>query len=98
MAELTQAFKLKTKGGIEVENISINDIHWEFEYGHFVKVKVLTVPNRKINGTWEWQSEVIQSDAVKVGTIINYSVSEGFAHYGPNLYDYEAYIINPADR
>lgn len=79
-----------TKGNVIVENIKIGDIHYEFEYGVGIKSKVITLPVREENsdgeGYWTWQSEQISN-----GNIINYGVNEKYAHYSPNLYDYEAY-------
>jgi hypothetical protein len=80
----------RTKGNVIVENIQIGDIHYEFEYGVGIKLKVLTLPVRQEDengdGYWTWQSELIHT-----GAIINYHIVEKYAHYSPNLYDYEAY-------
>lgn len=75
-----------TKGNVIVEEIKIGDIHYEFEYGFCIKSKVISLPVRNNEGYWEWQSE---HDSSK--KIINYGVSETHSHYGPNLYNYEAY-------
>lgn len=75
-----------TKGNIIVEEIKIGDIHYEFDYGYGIKSEVLTLPERDDEGYWTWASKNLKDDA-----IINYGVSEKYAHYGPNLYDYEAY-------
>ena len=75
-----------TKGNVIVENIQIGDIHYEFDYGIGIKSKVITQPVRDSSGYWTWKSERISN-----GKLINYGVSEGNSHYGPNLYDYEAY-------
>lgn len=40
-------------------------------------------------GLWEWQSKNVNG-----GAVINYAVHEQYAHYGPNLYDYEAYSVS----
>lgn len=80
----------RTKGNVIVENIKIGDIHYEFEYGIGIKSKVITLPVRIENedgeGYWSWKSEQLSN-----GRIINYGVNEKYSHYGPNLYDYEAY-------
>ncbi len=78
-----------TKGNVVVENIKIGDIHYEFSLGMGLEVKVISLPSRDENGYWTWKSE-----GVKSGRIIDYGVSEGHAHYGPNLYDYKAYNVN----
>lgn len=79
----------KTKGNIIIENIKIGDIHYEFDYGFGTKCEVLTLPIRSSNGKWEWKSKNLIT-----GEEIDYLVTEGFEHYGPKLYDYEAYKIN----
>lgn len=81
-----------TKGNIVVENIKIGDIHYEFAYTSGIKVKVISLPVRNDEGYWSWQSEVVSDNPVANGKIIDYGVTEGMAHYGPNLYDHEAYI------
>lgn len=78
--------KTHTKGNIIVEDIEIGDIHYEFELNCCVKSVVITKPSRDDDGVWSWKSK-----GVKHGKIINYSVNEKYQHYGPNLYDYEAY-------
>ena len=79
-----------TKGNIIVENIKIGDIHYEFEYGYCIKSTVISLPKCTQNPDgskyWEWESKHELSDRV-----IKYGVTENLSHYGPNLYDYEAY-------
>lgn len=75
----------RTKGDVIVEEIKIGDIHYEFEYGFCIKSEVTSLPVRNESGLWEWTSKT------ESGGIINYAISEGFSHYGPNLYTYEAY-------
>lgn len=77
-----------TKGNIIVENIKVGDIHYEFDYGVGVKVKVVTLPQRSESGYWTWESEIVSN-----GHKIHYGVTEGLSHYAPNLYDYEAYSV-----
>ncbi len=77
--------KTYTKGNVIVEDIKVGDTHYEFEYNMCIKSEVISLPTRDEDGLWEWQSK--RSN----GQIINYAVSEGHSHYGPNLYDYEAY-------
>ena len=74
-----------TKGNIVIEEIKIGDIHYEFEYGTGIKSEVISLPIRDEDGLWEWKSKTSS------GKIINYAVHEKYSHYGPNLYDYEAY-------
>lgn len=83
--------RILTKGDVEVQNIKIGDIHWEFEYGCYIRSKVLTLPVVIIttdgDPQWSWTSQHLKSDR-----IIEYMVTEGLSHYGPNLYTYEAYF------
>lgn len=79
-------YKVLTKGNIVVNDIKVGDIHYEFGYGCGIKCEVISEPRRNKDGQWIWQSKNLKSNEV-----INYMVSEGFEHYGPNLYDYEAY-------
>ena len=77
-----------TKGNVIVENIKVGDIHYEFEYGIGIKTEVITLPmfeQQEDGKLWTWKSK--RSD----GSIINYAVHDKYSHYGPNLYDYEAY-------
>jgi hypothetical protein len=87
--------KLTTKGGIVVSEIKVGDIHYEFEYGCGIKSKVLTLPVRDENGGWSWKSERIHPNpSARIdsqGKVIEYYITEDYPHYGPNLYDYEAY-------
>lgn len=70
-----------TKGNIIVEEIEIGDLHYEFEYGHYVEARVLTKPE-KDGPVWSWKAE-----NTLTGAEIDYSVHENYQHYGPNLYD-----------
>lgn len=78
-----------TKGNVIVENIKVGDIHYEYELGVGIKVRVLTLPVRNDEGEWYWDAE-----QVSTGKIINYMVNEKYSHYSANLYDYEAYTVN----
>jgi len=78
-----------TKGNVIVENIKVGDIHYEFEYGTGIKCEVISSPVRDEEGYWTWKSKSTSN-----GRIIDYGVREGLTHYGPNLYDYEAYQVN----
>lgn len=87
----------KTKGNIIVENIKIGDIHYEFEYGCGIKVEVVSLPVKNESiiedapNYWTWQSKIISDNPEHNGKIVDYGVTEGLSHYGPNLYDNEAY-------
>lgn len=77
---------IHTKGNVEVDKITIGDIHYEFEYGMMMKSEVIDLPREEEPGYWTWRSK-----NVLTGGIIRYGVREDMAHYAPNLYDYEAY-------
>jgi hypothetical protein len=78
-----------TPGGINVENIKVGDIHYEYEYGAGIKVEVLTVPVRSDQGYWTWKSRnVFDHDH-----IIDYGLHENYPHYGPKLYEHEEYTV-----
>ncbi len=78
-----------TRGNVIIENIKVGDIHYEYEYGVGIKSEVVSLPVKDESGLWEWESK-----NVKTGKIIKYAVKEGFEHYSPKLYDFEAYIVN----
>lgn len=76
-----------TKGNVIVDQIKIGDIHYEYDLGYGIKVKVLTLPIQ--NGEiWTWDAEQIST-----GRVIHYLVNEKYSHYSANLYDYEAYEV-----
>ena len=77
--------KATTKGGVILEDIKTGDILYEFEYGTCIKTEVITEPERSEDGQWTWKG--FSEGAGE----INYLVTEGLTHYGPNLYDYMAY-------
>lgn len=74
-----------TKGGVDLTEVNIGDILYEFVYGFYIKFEVITKPTRDDTGYWTWRAKA------KDGAIIHYGCREGYAHYGPNLYDYMAY-------
>jgi len=78
--------KTLTKGNLIIEEIKMGDIHYEFDYGYCLKSEVISLPVRDPLGLWSWQSKMLST-----GETINYAVHENHTHYGPNLYDYEAY-------
>lgn len=81
--------KTYTKGSVIVEDIKIGDIHYEYEYNMGVKCEVITLPTLNEDGQYEWQSRNVNNNK-----IIKYLVDPKHSHYGPNLYDYEAYRVN----
>jgi hypothetical protein len=81
--------KTYTKGSVIVEEIKVGDIHYEYEYNMGVKCGVITLPTLNEHGQYEWQSRNVNN-----GKIINYLVDPKYAHYGPNLYGYEAYKVS----
>ena len=80
--------KTYTKGNVIVEDIKVGDIHYEYEYGVGIKSEVITKPVQDKDGMWEWNSKSVNS-----GEVIHYGVHPEYSHYGPNLYDYEAYNV-----
>lgn len=80
--------KTHTKGNVIVEDIKIGDIHYEYDLGLGIKVEVISLPVRSEDGYWAWKSKQIST-----GREIEYGVREGFSHYAPNLYDYQAYRV-----
>lgn len=77
--------RILTKGNVEVQNIKIGDIHYEFDYGLCIKSEVLTLPVEK-DKYWTWKSKNL-----KTGKEIDYGVHEDYSHYSVKLYDFEAY-------
>jgi hypothetical protein len=53
-----------------------------------VKVEVISAPVF-IDDGWQWKSKRVSD-----GKEIDYFVHPKYTHYGPNLYDYEAYEVN----
>lgn len=78
-----------TKGNIIVENINIGDIHYEYYGTICIKSEVISMPvceEHKNGKYWSWKSKT------ENGSIIEYGVHSAYPHYGPNLYDYPAYL------
>jgi hypothetical protein len=74
----------RTRGNVDVRNIKIGDIHFEYSEGYMVKSQVLTTPVLDTQ-EWSWRARNLQS-----GEIIDYQVcARGL--YAPNLFDYEAF-------
>jgi len=80
--------KTYTKGNIIVEDITIGDIHYEYDMGLGIKCEVISLPILNDDKQWVWQSK-----NCKTGAIINYLVDPKYSHYSVNLYDYEAYEV-----
>lgn len=80
--------KTYTKGNVIVEDIKVGDVHYEFEYFSGVKCEVITLPEKEKDGNWYWKSKNLTT-----GKIIDYVVNPDYSHYGPNLYDHEAYKV-----
>lgn len=80
--------KTYTKGNVIVEDIKVGDIHYEYDLGVGIKVEVIEPPAQNEYGYWAWKSK-----QVSTGRIIEYGITPGLAHYGPKLYDYEAYKV-----
>lgn len=80
--------KTSTKGNVIVEEIKVGDIHYEYYGATELKTTVKTLPQkteREDDNYWTWTS--LTDDGVE----ITYGISDKYAHYGPNVYDYRAY-------
>lgn len=89
---------------IDYKKIKIGDVHYEQSYGINIAVKVISEPIKK-NVTksfgklddkeryqYKWSSKIIKSNGMTIGALVSYTVTEGMEHYGPDLYDYKAYV------
>ena len=80
--------RIFTKGNVEVQNIKVGDVHFEFEYNICIKSEVLELPKKNTDGCWCWKSKNLKN-----GKIIEYMVNPKYpSNYSVNLYDYEAYL------
>jgi hypothetical protein len=88
--------KCLSKGGVVINDIEIGDTHFECEYGCYIECAVITKPVRtestserdgKVSVQWTWKSKNKLNDK-----IIDYLITEGFQHYGPNLYNEQVYM------
>jgi hypothetical protein len=82
--------KTRTRGNVIVEDIKIGDIHYEYDYGCYCKVEVMTKPRlNKKDGCITWKSKNLLT-----GRMVDYGVNPRYANgaYGVKLYDYEAYL------
>lgn len=77
-----------TRGNVIIENIKVDDIHFEFDYGLCVKSKVLTTPKLYKDG-FRWKSLNLTTNET-----INYFVNPQYSVYAPKLYNYNAYGVN----
>ena len=57
--------RIYTKGNVEVQNIKIEDILYEYEYGMGIKSKVISLPKETLEGYWEWQNQVEGTGKIK---------------------------------
>ena len=78
---------------IDYKNLKIGDTFWECGYRTNVEYTVTDPPkvdtvyfeDREVN-QWAWKA--ISTD----GNEIDFLITEGFEHYGPKLYYYQAYM------
>ena len=77
--------KVFTKGGLNILELKIGDVVYEYYYRQCLESKVLTLPT-ETNGLWQFKT--ITED----GTEIDYGVHEDYQYYAPNLYNYKAYF------
>jgi len=80
--------KVFTAGNVMVNDIKVGDIHYEYDMGLGVKCEVLTKPTLNDEDNWIWVSKNL-----KTNKEINYLINPKYSHYGPKLYDYEAYKV-----
>ncbi len=85
---------------IDYKEIKVGDIHYEYSCGIEIIVEVISEPTKKIydnhNGKdryqYKWSSKITKSNGMTIGSVVDYVITEGLEHYGPKLYDYQAYI------
>lgn len=77
--------RIYTKGNVEVQNIKLGDIHYEYGYGAELKSTVIGIPKEVEPGYWQWINKTDNNEEVV------YGVREDMGHYGPNVYTYQAY-------
>lgn len=80
-----------TRGNIIVNHLKVGDIHYEYDYGRFIKSRVLTEPLRNEEGYWTWKAQHILPSGEDGMRVIQYGVHENYTHYASKLYDHEAY-------
>lgn len=88
---------VKTRGNIVVEDIKVGDIHYEYGYRREEYVMEVTqVPTRSessIGAQWTWKAKCIQAPHPDyIGNENEFLITEGLEHYGPTLYNYQAYV------
>lgn len=76
----------RTRGNVIIEEIKLGDIHYEFEYGCYIKCEVISLPKLDEDGNWIWKSKNLLDEE-----IIDYLVNPNYTHYSSKLYDYMAY-------
>ena len=76
---IEQINRIFTGGNVEVQNIKIGDIHYEYGYDTGIKVEVITLPEKSIQKDdsilWQWVSKTDN------GQLINYAVNEKYSHF-----------------
>jgi len=81
--------RIYTKGDVEVQNIKVGDITYEYEYGCYIEARVLTEPlYNSETEQWEWQALNLLTNKE-----IDYGDNPKYSHYSPNLYTYKAYLV-----
>ncbi len=77
--------RIYTKGNVEVQNIKLGDVQYEFGYGQELKSTVIELPREVEPGYWQWKNKTDNHQEIV------YGVRENMGHYGPNIYTYRAY-------
>lgn len=67
------------------KDMNVGDMFYECDLGYNFEMVVAEKPI-KIENKWEWTATNRQ------GKIVEYLVTEGFEHYGPNIYKYPQYF------
>ena len=78
--------EVRTRGNVIVNELKVGDITYEYDYNMEIKSEVITKPQRDTDGYWTWKAKD------RNGNVIEYGVHERYQHYGPKLYDHQAYI------
>jgi hypothetical protein len=70
------------KGGqVAVNRLQPGDRFTEWAYGIRMDCQVLTKPQRDGSGSWTWKAKLLSN-----GETVDYCVTEGYQHYGPELF------------
>jgi len=70
--------KTYTKGDIIIEDIKIGDIHYEMEYGIYIKSKVKTLPVKEVREDedefyWSWESIYLDKNDNETDKVIKFT-------------------------